>query len=273
VLIALGLALGVVGAAVLALGLFRPSKPLYPGWSRDPLQAATDQAFGITGFLFLGVGFLLQALPLFGVHATECAEAAGIAAAAGLLGGGFVPWVAGEALRAWRFYREKEYTAKTYTPFMASLVLKPGIERPARLPLPRLWRLAYVNMDWPNCKVIAEEAANGGFTLEVPMSGFRENSWDRAFEVNAVDAKYRPPNPTWDTPTVREDKVVVHGLRADTDLRALRGLLNNVVYITNQQVEERRVAAKKHAPVPPVEVPEGREAEVQRMTDTLRRRR
>ena len=36
---ALGLALSVVGAGALSIGLFRSLKPLYPGYSRDPLQA------------------------------------------------------------------------------------------------------------------------------------------------------------------------------------------------------------------------------------------
>jgi hypothetical protein len=35
----IGLPLDLIGAALLAFGLFRPSKPLYPGWQRSPWEA------------------------------------------------------------------------------------------------------------------------------------------------------------------------------------------------------------------------------------------
>jgi len=138
---ALGLALNVVGAGALSIGLFRPSRPLFPGWSRNPLVAATDYAFGVTGFIFLAAGFLLQALPHFGVQATNCVGASEAAAAGGLIGGAIVAWVICEVLRAIFFRKEKAYAARTYEPFKASLVFKPGLESSGRWPSPRLWQL------------------------------------------------------------------------------------------------------------------------------------
>lgn len=49
----IGLPLDLIGAALLAFGLFRPSKPLYPGWQRSPWEASEDQAYGAVGFLSL----------------------------------------------------------------------------------------------------------------------------------------------------------------------------------------------------------------------------
>jgi hypothetical protein len=63
----IGLGLDVVGAGVLAIGLFRPSQPLLPGWSRDPVEAVSDYASGITGFGFLATGFLLQGIAALSV--------------------------------------------------------------------------------------------------------------------------------------------------------------------------------------------------------------
>jgi hypothetical protein len=138
---ALGLALNVVGAAVLSIGLFRPSRALFAGWARNPLTAATDYAFGATGFGFLAAGFLLQALPHFGVQATNCVGASELAAAVGLIAGGMLAWVLCEVLRAFFFVGEKAYAAKSYQPFKSSLVFEPGLERGGRWPTPRLWQL------------------------------------------------------------------------------------------------------------------------------------
>ena len=68
----IGLPLDLIGAAMLALGLFRPTKPHHPGWQRSPWEASQDQAFGAVGFMFLATGFILQALSNLGVvHVRE----------------------------------------------------------------------------------------------------------------------------------------------------------------------------------------------------------
>jgi hypothetical protein len=80
VLSAIGLALDLVGAIALATGLFRRPRPLYPGWSHSPDDAARDVAYGVTGGTFLALGFVFQSLPYFGV-AEHGSDAAALAAA------------------------------------------------------------------------------------------------------------------------------------------------------------------------------------------------
>jgi hypothetical protein len=63
----IGLALDLVGASALAIGLFRRPSPLFVGWSHSPDEAARDVAYGVTGWTFLALGFTFQALPYFGV--------------------------------------------------------------------------------------------------------------------------------------------------------------------------------------------------------------
>lgn len=55
-----GLALDMIGAVLLTLGLFRRPLPLFPGWTRSPLEAANDRAYGTTGGALLLMGFLGQ---------------------------------------------------------------------------------------------------------------------------------------------------------------------------------------------------------------------
>jgi hypothetical protein len=104
------------------------------------LQAASDYASGVTGFAFLAIGFVVQALPSFGVQATQCAQAAEIAAAAGLVGGVVVAWTTYEALRALFFRGEKAYTERSYRPYKLKLRFKPGFEQSGRWRVPRLWK-------------------------------------------------------------------------------------------------------------------------------------
>jgi uncharacterized protein with PQ loop repeat len=63
----LGLVCDLVGAIALVLGLFTYAQPLTPGFRRAPTEYAHDAAFGVVGATLLTVGFLLQALPYFGV--------------------------------------------------------------------------------------------------------------------------------------------------------------------------------------------------------------
>jgi hypothetical protein len=63
---AVGLALDLIGAVALVLGLFRPPRPLFVGWAYEPLDAARDVAFGVTGGTFLAAGFVLQSLSYVG---------------------------------------------------------------------------------------------------------------------------------------------------------------------------------------------------------------
>jgi hypothetical protein len=68
VLSVIGLALDLVGAVALTIGLFRGPLPLYPGYVRSPEDAATDRAYGTVGGGFLVVGFALQALTYCGIN-------------------------------------------------------------------------------------------------------------------------------------------------------------------------------------------------------------
>ena len=74
----LGLACDFVGAVVLAVGLFRAPQPLYPGWLRSPVEAASDRAYGTVGAFFLAGGFGLQSLQYFDValYGTKAEEVA-----------------------------------------------------------------------------------------------------------------------------------------------------------------------------------------------------
>jgi hypothetical protein len=91
VLSAIGLALDLVGAVVLVVGLFRPLRPMGYGTAfvYGPDDAARDAGFAVAGAPLLALGFFLQSLPYFGVS-LECstwvnAIAAGIALVGGSL--------------------------------------------------------------------------------------------------------------------------------------------------------------------------------------------
>jgi hypothetical protein len=102
----IGLPLDLIGAAMLALGLFRPMKPLYPGWQRSPWEASQDQAFGVVGFLFLACGFTLQALSNLGVGKVTETAAADIAPLITLVAGICVAYLLYGLVYIWRFPRE-----------------------------------------------------------------------------------------------------------------------------------------------------------------------
>jgi hypothetical protein len=127
-----------------------------------------------------------------------------------------------------------------------------------------------VNVDWLNCSVTATEAANGGFTVTIPISGFREATWDEAFEAHASDPQYQPANQTWGAPRINNDQLVIAGVHDDTDLKTLRRYVGNLVYRTNEQEETRRTCGGgKTSRVAQVDV-EDRAARAQRLAETLR---
>src|ERR671924_416119 len=98
-----GLGLDLVGAAMLALGLFRPTRVLTLGWSRSPPDASADWAFGSVGFVFLASGFVLQGLSSLGlgkVDAESCAILAGVAA---VMGGRLIAYLLYGLVYLWRF--------------------------------------------------------------------------------------------------------------------------------------------------------------------------
>lgn len=107
-----GLACDLVGAAVLAIGLFRHSKALYSGSSRSPEEAAEDQAYGITGFVLLAAGFGLQALPSFGANWSGSPCDAAIAGAVTLAVALVVAWLMYGATFLLRFRSERRYFNK-----------------------------------------------------------------------------------------------------------------------------------------------------------------
>jgi hypothetical protein len=102
----IGLAFDLVGAAMLALGLFRGTKPLLPGYLRPPDAAAEDQAYGAAGFLLLAVGFILQALSAFDLGRTDCTCWGILGGVAGLLVGAAAAYLLYGVVFIWRDQRE-----------------------------------------------------------------------------------------------------------------------------------------------------------------------
>lgn len=136
----MGLTLDLIGAAVIAIGLFRSSAPQLLGWDPDPLQAASDQASGVVGILFLGSGFIIQGLPSFGLFWEGSGRAALLLAFVVLVAGSCAAWLLYEVTRRLLFAREKAYTGRTYMSYAGELVFRPHVERKRGVPLPRLWR-------------------------------------------------------------------------------------------------------------------------------------
>jgi hypothetical protein len=102
----IGLPLDLIGAAMLAFGLFRPSRAPHPGWQRSPWDASQDQAFGVVGFVFLAAGFTLQALSNLGVGKVPETPTADIAPLITLLAGSLLAYVLYGLVYTWRFPRE-----------------------------------------------------------------------------------------------------------------------------------------------------------------------
>jgi hypothetical protein len=114
VLSVIGLACDLVGATVLARGLFRPASRYFPAFGRSPKLAAEDWAYGIVGALLLAAGFTGQALPALGViwrgttseRRDAAAVALGVAVLAAVYGYGLA-WT-------WAFRREVRRANKGY---------------------------------------------------------------------------------------------------------------------------------------------------------------
>lgn len=104
----IGLMLDLVGATALALGLFRPSMPLYLGWLRPPQAAAEDQAYGVVGSVMLVSGFVLQALTYFGVNSDVSSGCAAVAAVLTLAVAIVLAWGIFGAVYIARFSKEVE---------------------------------------------------------------------------------------------------------------------------------------------------------------------
>jgi hypothetical protein len=102
----IGLPLDMIGAAMLAFGLFRPSRASHPGWQRSPWDASQDQAFGVVGFVFLAVGFILQALSNLGVGKVPETPTADIAPVIVLFVGTLLAYLLYGLVYVWRFPRE-----------------------------------------------------------------------------------------------------------------------------------------------------------------------
>jgi hypothetical protein len=96
----IGLTLDVIGAVVLAVGLWRPVKlGTYEGNVRDRSEVAADRASAITGAAFLVFGFGLQGVSAVAGGAGSSVPRAILAAAITLGLGSLVAWVAHKALR------------------------------------------------------------------------------------------------------------------------------------------------------------------------------
>lgn len=139
----IGLSLDVVGAAVLAIGLFRPTQPATMGMPvRDSLVVAADRASGITGFAFLASGFVLQGV----ASATICRPPSLFHAAEGgllsVLLGTVLAWLIFENLRALLFADEKRQVRQSAGQHdQRRLRFRPHLESIRTGRLPRLWRL------------------------------------------------------------------------------------------------------------------------------------
>jgi len=112
----IGLPLDLIGAAMLAFGLFRPSKASYPGWVRSPWEASQDQAFGVVGFVFLAVGFTLQALSNLGLGKVPETPASDIAPVIALLAGTLLAYLLYGLVYIWRFPHEYRRGAREDAP-------------------------------------------------------------------------------------------------------------------------------------------------------------
>lgn len=110
-----GLALDIIGAALVAFGLFRHPRLSYPGWRRSPDEAAADRAYGTTGGTFLLLGFTGQLLGAAGLGASGTARTVasavvalvvGMVAAYGGYGLAYIAWMRYEprwvARQPWR---------------------------------------------------------------------------------------------------------------------------------------------------------------------------
>ncbi len=133
----IGLSLDVVGAAVLAIGLFRPSQELLPGWSRNPIEAVSDYASGIVGFGFLALGFLLQGIAALTTGDPPSVWAGLLAATVTTLVGTIAASILFEAVRAALLPREKQRAGH----YPQRHRLDPHVARIRGWPVPRLWRL------------------------------------------------------------------------------------------------------------------------------------
>jgi hypothetical protein len=138
VLSAIGLALDLIGAVALTLGLYGHSRPAYIGLSRGPEDVAHDRGFAIVGAFYLALGFLLQGLQYVGV--TVEASDAVTAAVAGvvLVAGVVVAWLAFGLIWLATFRRELAWV-KTHT----EAVLVPAHRTPSGFLGWRFW-----NQEW-----------------------------------------------------------------------------------------------------------------------------
>ena len=112
----IGLPLDLIGAALLALGLFRPAKPVQSGWLRSPWETSQDQAYGVVGFAFLAFGFILQALSNLGLGKVPETPTADLAPVIALLAGTCLAYVLYGLVYIWRFPREYRHAREENPP-------------------------------------------------------------------------------------------------------------------------------------------------------------
>jgi hypothetical protein len=108
VLSIIGLTLDLIGAGLLAFGLFRHTEvaSIMSGTSRPPEEAASDQAYGWAGFLLLGSGFVLQGLTQIGVGPSGSMCEKAIAAVCALVGGAVLAYLIYGIAFTWRLQAE-----------------------------------------------------------------------------------------------------------------------------------------------------------------------
>ena len=134
----IGLSLDVVGAGVLAIGLFRHSQQLFPGWARDPVEAVSDYASGITGFGFLAVGFVLQGIGALAAGGRPSVWGGLVAGLLTVVVGAVAASIIFESLRAALLPVEKARAVESYP---RRYQFDPHWARIGGWPMPRLWRL------------------------------------------------------------------------------------------------------------------------------------
>jgi hypothetical protein len=111
---AVGLVLDVVGAVALVVGLFRPPRPLTPGYAYAPDEVARDVAFGTVGATLLVAGFGLQSLQYVGVH-VRCSTLTVAVAMVGVLALALAfAWIAYGAIFLVALAHARRYGKKTF---------------------------------------------------------------------------------------------------------------------------------------------------------------
>jgi hypothetical protein len=136
---AIGLALDLVGAVALTLGLYRHSRYTTVGLRRGPDDVAQDAGYGTVGAVFLALGFVLQGAQYVGVSIEMCPGWAAAAAGATLLVATVVGYLAYGLVYIVAYRRERRWVDNELT----EISLPPSRRVPAGRLGWRFWHHEY----------------------------------------------------------------------------------------------------------------------------------